>query len=169
MSETFDRYSFAGTYLLDGVDFGDIDVKERFCSSASTCRFRLDGKVYVAVEDPEDGYRSCLQEILISADTSMSNTFPPVEVRAEHLTGHKDYYGAVDLVRFVDVVTRKPVLDIGTSNTDDYYPSFVASFMPENMTTNAKIPVLIDIDEPEKKGPVIEKPKVRPPGWGVFS
>ncbi len=29
------------------------------------------------------------------------------------------------------------VLEVGTDNSDDYYPSFVANFQPENMATNA--------------------------------
>ena len=41
------------------------------------------------------------------------------------------------LMEFLNTSTQQPVIRIGTHNTDDYYPNFVAEFFPENMKVNA--------------------------------
>jgi len=41
-----------------------------------------------------------------------------------------------DIIRFIDKTTGLVVLEIGTTNTDDYYPSFVGIFNPQNMAVN---------------------------------
>lgn len=126
-----------GEHLLDAVD----TVTESFetwgghFENCEVINFRLDGKVYSAAEDPSDGYRSSMR-FLRETDAAMKNVFPAVRVLARHRT--KGSYGdADDVLELVDLVTGKVVLEVGTSNHDDYYPSFVACFSPENMATNA--------------------------------
>lgn len=41
------------------------------------------------------------------------------------------------------------MIEVGTENTDDYYPYFVAAFHPEAMTPNAK--VSLGAEAPELK------------------
>jgi hypothetical protein len=48
-----------------------------------------------------------------------------------------DKYEEHDILDLIDVVTGKVVLSVGTGNTDDYYPYWVAEFTPENMGANA--------------------------------
>jgi len=132
-----------GLATLDAVDFetmqfpryeGDDDLED-----CNVCRFRLNGTVYVVIEDPSDGYRSSMRDIKVAPPrTRMKNVFPKVRV----LCRQKDRsdYSSSDLLELIDVVTAKVVLEVGTDNSDDYYPSFVAHFAPENMATNRALP-----------------------------
>jgi hypothetical protein len=130
-----------GARRLDAVDFDNEKIKEAYgdgYEDSSVCRFRLDGVVYIAIEDPSDGYRSSMRTLTISNDANMENVFPPIDVIGKHRDANE--YGDVDdVLELVDAVTGKVVLEVGTDRSDDYYPSFVASFHPENMATNADI------------------------------
>lgn len=128
-----------GLAYLDAVDFettqlpayeGADDMED-----CNVCRFRLNGTVYVVIEDPSDGYRSSMREIKVAPKAEMVNVFPPVQVLAIHRD--RSRYDAADILALYDVTTAKPVLEVGTDNSDDYYPSFVANFQPENMASNA--------------------------------
>lgn len=124
-----------GEHILDGVDMFDERVKLSWGDEYENCemmRFRLDGIIYLAIQDPEDGYRSSMDKIVIS-ETPMKNTFQPQRVIGRLRT--KGTYSQVDeVLELIDVHTGKTVLEIGTANTDDYYPYFVATFSPENFS-----------------------------------
>ncbi|OKP79795.1 hypothetical protein BTE77_06815 [Ensifer adhaerens] len=130
-----------GRRRLDAVDFSNEKIKEIYGDEfvdSSVCRFRLDGIVYVAIEDPGDGYRSNLRNLAIANDANMMNVFPAIDVDGRHRTSGE--YGQVDdVLELVDAITGKVVLEVGTDNVDDYYPGFVSSFHPENMATNADV------------------------------
>lgn len=123
MSVSFDE--LVGTHLFGGIDFG-VNPKDQYGETPNVVRFILGDITYEAVEDPDDGYRSSLQDITI-VETSVTNRFGPVEVRAE-IDG--------DLLTFTDTTTNLPILSIGTDYSDDYYPSFVSDWHPENMAIN---------------------------------
>ena len=128
--------SLIGEHILDAVDTDTMQVKRWYGDAfedANVIRFRLDGKVYTAVENPDDGYRSSMERLYVAEDP-IKNTFPPCKVLARKKA--KDYYEN-DTLEFIDVVTGKVVLEVGTDSCDDYYPSFVAAFHPENMAVNA--------------------------------
>ncbi|MAZ17916.1 MAG: hypothetical protein CL535_16500 [Ahrensia sp.] len=127
-----------GKHMLDAVDFSK-ESRKRWTDEyedCAVCRFRLNGTVYAAVEDPSDGYRSCMQELIVDDLAEMQNVFPPIEVVGTHKTsgsfGDKD-----DILQLIDTTTGKAVLEVGTASTDDYYPSFVSHFDPAAMATNA--------------------------------
>lgn len=125
-----------GEHVFDGVDTVAQSVNtwgDRY-ENCEVMNFRLDGKVYSATEDPSDGYRSCLDSFL-ETEERIKNVFPGVRVLARVRTSGE--YGPADILELVDLVTGKIVLEVGTENTDDYYPWFVAAFHPENMATNA--------------------------------
>lgn len=128
-----------GLHMLDAVDFETISVPEwegaDTFEDASTCRFRLGGVVWAAVEDPSDGYRSSMRELRLLNDAPMVNAFPPVQVLAVHRA--KRGWDAADVLELIDTKTGQTVLEVGTDNTDDYYPSFVADFRPEALSLNA--------------------------------
>ena len=129
MTDQIDLDSLVGEHALDAVD-----LMPEGTGDAEAIRFRLDGIVYTATEDPDDGYRSCLKEITVS-DAPMKNVFPSVKIEARKRTGG----GYVsDVLELVDTITGKTVLEVGTDNTDDYYPWFVGAFWPENMALNAE-------------------------------
>lgn len=136
MSENITLESLVGEHILDAVDTFTESVKQYgdHFEDCSIIRFRLDGKVYTATEDPDDGYRSSLGTLFMSADEPMRNTFPAIRVDARKKAN--ETYQTNDTLELVDLVTGKVVLEVGTDNTDDYYPSFVGAFWPENMATN---------------------------------
>ena len=76
-----------GKKTLDAVDFKEESIKSYgdHYENCSVCRFRLDGVIYCAVEDPDDGYRSSMQELVIDEDGSMTNEFQPVEVLCRYI------------------------------------------------------------------------------------
>lgn len=126
-----------GEFMLDGVDFYQ-EPSGDWKDDASVCRFRLDGKTYCAIEDPSDGYRSSMAELL-EGNADMMNTFPPVRVRGIHFSRDSEEWRSdeCDILKLIDMETGEVVLEVGTANTDDYYPSFVASFNPKAMVHNA--------------------------------
>lgn len=118
-----------GEHLLDAVDFGSVK-KESWGGGYEDCqtmRFRLDGIVYVALEDPSDGYRSCMESLQIATDEP-ANRFPPVRVVARYRD--RSGYNAADVLEIIVASNGKTVIEVGTENSDDYYPSFVAHFNP---------------------------------------
>ena len=120
---------FHTLYGVDGVKHS-IDGLDRYDES-QVVNFDLDGVTYSAIEDPEDGYRSMLDKLIVSNE-SISNRFPGCKV-----LGSYDSNSVDDILEFRDVTTGKVVLRIGTENTDDYYPNFIGVFIPENMLINA--------------------------------
>lgn len=134
---TVELSDLVGKGILDAVDFST-ESREMYrghFEDSQVCRFRLNGVVYVAVEDPCDGYRSSMAELVVQRSATPLNVFPPCEVVGVHRTNGG--YGVVDdILELVDTKTGKVVLEVGTENTSDYYPSFVASFHPENMAIN---------------------------------
>lgn len=136
---TVELTDLVGAGKLDAVDFGT-ESRKRWnddYEDCQVCRFRLNGTVYVAVEDPDDGYRSNLGELLVQRGAKLSNVFQKCKVVGVYREG--DWRRKKDIVEFIDTTTGKVVLEIGTDNTDDYYPSFVASFHPENMASNVGV------------------------------
>ncbi len=143
VAKGYELKDLVGLHMLDAVDFEHITVKwgedDEYGEDANVCRFRLDGTIWMAVEDPNDGYRSSMREITkLRANTKVKlvNVFPPVQVLAVYHERRR--YEACDILELRETATGKLVLTVGTENTDDYYPSFVASFEPENMPANAE-------------------------------
>ena len=120
---------FVGFHKLSGVDFETVNDKHDM--SALVVKFRSNNKVYLASEDACDGYRSCMKEI-IQVDESVKNIFPAVKVLGFYKSKGDD------LIEFRDVFTNKIVLVIGTYDTEDYYPSFVGRFTPENISVKGR-------------------------------
>ena len=120
-----------GPHLLSGVEFGTVLGKGyNSDEAADVIIFILDMITYVAVEDPEDGYRSCMKEIY-TVDTGLINTF-----QEQFVIGVMKEDNYTHIIDFIDPITKLPVLSIGTDHTDSYYPYFVGKFCPENMIIN---------------------------------
>lgn len=147
-----------GVHNLDAVDFGTIPPERRRDSAANVMHFRLDGVVYLVSEDPDDGYRSSMREIKAEPEgTYMNNVFLPqtvVGVYKERRRAFEHSYAndiACDILELRDVETGLIVIEVGTDNTDDYYPCFVASFNPENMAVDQKVRVRMKYELETKK------------------
>lgn len=141
MNEEVSLDSLVGEHVLTGVDLVEFRTKDEEPEAwsddvAQRVVFTLDGVTYKASEDPGDGYRSSLRSLLIGGE--VRNTFPPCRVictRGVPPTG--GYETSRDSLVMTDTATGKVVLEIGTHNDDDYYPSFVGFFDPTAMAINA--------------------------------
>jgi hypothetical protein len=124
-----------GKHILSGVDMNNESIKQwgNYFEDCQVINFVLDGITYTAIEDPDDGYRSTMRKI-VTSDKVVSNIFAGQEVLAK--MRENDRYQENDILDLVDVVTGKIVLSVGTGNTNDYYPYWVAEFTPENMGVN---------------------------------
>ena len=122
-----------GKHYLSGFDTATEKAVDLWHEDFEVVRFVLDGKTYKAIENPSDGYRSYLQDLIVT-DEIISNTFPPQEVIGK-MKENGDY-SVNDTIQFIDVVTGKIVLEVGTDNTDDYYPFCVMNWHPENLAIN---------------------------------
>jgi hypothetical protein len=110
--------------------------------------FKLDGVIFKAVEDENDGYRSMLGAIDYSDQhNSIFFSTPIARVRVQtYDSGDEvepdlpsietdddgdDYYGVNQGYRLVDVDDGHVWLEFGTNNYDDYYPYFVFRHFPK--------------------------------------
>ena len=121
-----------GERMLDAVGYIEVEWTDwtgSVCTEQALA-FRLDGIVYAALEDPSDGYRSAMED-LITGDFKLSNTFKPVEVVVE---GYQE--DDEDTMKIVDVVTGKTVIEVGTDYSEDYYPRFIAYWDPTGLVHN---------------------------------
>ena len=90
--------------------------------------FSLDGVAYEAVEDPDDGYRSYMEEIKVVEPVEKMFDVP---VMVEYIdTDSKD-----ELI-FRDRRNQKVILSLGTDEYDDYYPFYFFDYTPQNIYEN---------------------------------
>ena len=152
VKETIKLDDLVGEYWLSGVDFID---ETRNHEPAQHCDFVLDGMMYRAEEDPSDGYRSCMNQIVCRGPIKATNSFKGCRVK-----GVRIHTSSEDVVSFKDADTGVEVLRIGTVQYDEYYPSFVAEFHPEHMSAFEAE----ETTEPD----VIEEVVDRGPEWGLW-
>lgn len=115
-----------GKHMLSGVAMGYTK------HDAECVKFILDGKVYVATEDPEDGYRSCMKSLELSNE-KMSPNFPDTEVDVVFQNDEN-----AELCHFIATQNGNEVLTIGTDYTDAYYTVCVFRYLPENLPCNKR-------------------------------
>jgi len=104
------------------------DEEETYYAQAFT--FILDGVVYTAIEDQNDGYRSAMAELKVN-EFACYNLFEPIQVLGIHID-QSGSYDKADLLQLYSM-NGKLLLEVGTRNSDDYYPSFVSAWHPENI------------------------------------
>lgn len=129
-TRTISLKDLVGPHLLQGVDTPTVGEHKL----ADWIRFKLGGQVYYAREDG-DGYRSYLDRIE-ETDAQVEHTFRGVKVIGRMKTERRDeadYSGDWDVLQLVSVKTGKVVLECGTSNCSDYYPSWEVGFWPEHL------------------------------------
>lgn len=112
-----------GLHKLSGVDISTEN-------DAAVIKFVLDKITYKATEDPEDGYRSSCRELQVTEE-KVSNKFPSQKVMVK-----TDGIAYNDIIQLIDIKTGKVVLEVGTDNSDGYYPCCVMYFEPRHMAIN---------------------------------
>jgi hypothetical protein len=127
---------FIGKHILSGVEFGTMIRKGWYGGDekVNCVKFTLDGITYLAVEDPDDGYRSYMEDLVI-VDDICKIRLPDIEVVCQMQPDTSCERNNVLVV--VDALNGKTILEIGTANYDDYYPYCVMEYTPENMSCNA--------------------------------
>ncbi len=118
----------AGKHVLEGVD---IVVHYLNGEKANSMILLLGGVCYAFVEDPEDGYRSCLDRVEVLHDHKMVNTFVPHLVNVTHIDDD-----CKDALVIKDILSDSIVIEVGTWMHDEYYPTFVSSWEPKNLAVN---------------------------------
>lgn len=124
-----------GEHTLTAVELGVEKATAIYEEDANTIAFTLDGVTYLAKEDGNDGYRSYCDELEI-VDMELKNKFPSQKVVGVMMKNSS--HQTNDVIQFLNPDTNAVILEVGTENTDDYYPSCVMSFNPENMSINLK-------------------------------
>lgn len=129
-----------GTHVLSGIEVGQ-DRKQTWgyrTELYNFVKFTLDGVTYFAAEDPDDGYRSYMEELRI-VDEPCKISLPNIQVVCTMRDDDSEYRWrnqADEILSFVDAKNGKEILAIGTANTADYYPWCVMEYKPENMACN---------------------------------
>ncbi len=136
-----------GKHLLSGVQEFHLDENDErnwaWWGVIDGYAIVVDGKTYLAIEDPDDGYRSYAY-ITVPENfvVEVTNQFEPqiVYVHNFHDTGEeedgwmtRDEYG----IRF-DNQYGQTVLSVSTDHSDSYYPIGMVEYNPENLPCNAK-------------------------------
>ena len=88
--------------------------------------FKLDRKVYEAIEDESDGYRSYLDSIEVVDKDGIFFDKPLAFVEVKY-----SEWGYFEGYWLEDVEDGHVWLRVGTDNADDYYPMFVFDYQPK--------------------------------------
>jgi len=111
------------------MNFDELVGKEfDFYGVDNNC-FKLGDTIFEAVEDEDDGYRSCMKEVLIRTDTEHGLIFfqrPVAEVRVAPATEH-DFDGYM----LIDTNDGHKWFKFGTADSSDYYPCFRVEYNPK--------------------------------------
>jgi hypothetical protein len=91
-------------------------------------------------EDPNDGYRSSATPPLIAHCSMYEYAGTGEYIRVPVLISFLSYeHGNAEGIEVHDRRNGKLILQLGTNNTDDYYPYFTAEWKPENIEGNEEI------------------------------
>lgn len=134
MAECIEKLEqLVGVHHLTGVEMLVVTEKNGwgYAEDVNAVRFVLDGVVYQATEDPDDGYRSMLGTIGVIEGATVKYMFPPVKVRCAMSDEVNE-----EILHFTDMDNGEIILKIGTDCSDDWYPWCVMEWTPENMACN---------------------------------
>jgi hypothetical protein len=105
--------------------------------------FTLDGIAYTAIESPEDGYRSCMDRLILGrpdgGDSVCKTEIPDTAVLVVFAKEDQNT-DSETLLWFFAVENGKIVVEVGTDNSDNWYPQYVGCFRPENLPVNTQKP-----------------------------
>lgn len=105
---------------------------EFFGVDGNTFRVRAGGELltFEAVEDAEDGYRSCMEEIELRPNVGVFYGAPVATVTFCETDRSSDGSRAFRGWEAVDADGHRWLV-FGTDNSDDYYPSFIFTYTPK--------------------------------------
>ena len=117
-----------GKHILQGIEWQSVENNE-----LNAIAFKLDGIVYLAIEDEADGWRSYCKELKTS-NKDVRFHIPDTEVMCSMMKN--TFSETNDVLVITDINTGKIVLEVGTKNCDDYYPYCHFEYHPENLVWN---------------------------------
>jgi hypothetical protein len=142
----------AGIHMLDAVDYGTVLVNHTDSwndgdRKVNQLRMRLDNVTYVCEEDPDDGYRSSMRDLRIlgSEDKPITNVFGYIVVECRYAGSDNERHhknngyacgSTCDVLEIYDKENGKLIIEVGTENTGEYYPYYVANWNPMNLHIN---------------------------------
>jgi len=109
------------------MGFDELEGKEFKFYGVDNNSFKLDRKVWLAVEDEDDGYRSYLDSIEV-LDSKDGIFFRKSLAKVRIYRDQGPYFEGFMLI---DVEDGHCWLRVGTDNADDYYPYFVFQYQPK--------------------------------------
>lgn len=115
-------------------------------SDANGVIFTLDSTTYLVFEDESDGYRSRLGVILSFEGDAYQlggGSFYPEYICEPVLCSHSicgEYGVENDILEIRSKATGVLLFRVGTTNVDDYYPSFVSEWNPAGLSANQPEP-----------------------------
>lgn len=103
----------------------------------NTFKIGCNGNTYVfeAIENPDDGYRSMMDTILVRTPQDLIFSDRPIAnvVMKFYINQKVDYsFTGFDLI---DVKSEEMILRIGTECYDSYYPEFIVTYDPSCLNT----------------------------------
>lgn len=124
-----------GPYLFDARGEGTVKPAHEWNSPANAYAFRFDGTTYVVSEDESDGYRSSHDDVHQATAEDLETItivdfLSPLVVHCVHRTRGK-FAGVDDVLVVINDATDLVIMEIGTTNANDYYPSFHFCWIPE--------------------------------------
>lgn len=105
------------------------------CTTANS--FQLGSIIFEAMEDEDDGYRSSLDYVMIRKIDQIRGG-KLADVIVESRDTHEQFGW-----RLVDVKDKHIWLEIGTDNSDNYYPSFIFDWTPKESDELKQIKKLV--------------------------
>jgi len=126
-----------GMHALHGIA-RDVVAVGRYNETVQRVVLLIDDFVVEFLEDAEDGYRSSLGKATRYQSVSRYNaecdgvSFAPIHPALIVTFRHRadGRFGKADAIYAIDERTGLVVLDVGTDDIDDYYPSFVFEWNP---------------------------------------
>ena len=90
--------------------------------------FKLGRKIWLAIEDPDDGYRSYLGSIEVSKENTEGIFFRKPLAKVKVVSVDDRSFNGFELI---DEKDQHCWLMVGTDCLDDYYPYFVFNYQPK--------------------------------------
>jgi hypothetical protein len=101
------------------------------CEPEQFCNFYT----VIVFEDPDDGYRSTANNPIIVFDDLLYDTPTRTIINIPVLIAPMTSDVACEGIQIQDRRNGKIILRLGTNNTEDYYPFFIAEWTPENIAS----------------------------------
>ena len=151
--------------MLSGVSLVNYkmdDYDDEYSQYEEAVLLTIDGKNYIAMTDPDDGYRSygCFFE---TEKYRQTNAFPPQRVFVKNIydTSFEEesqmyyQYEGIEIYN----MSGENILRVGTDISDAYYPMACFKYNPQNLPINKQVSDADEIPEDVDPTPTPSEPE----------